>query len=251
LKNYETIIDDGASTSVAKKGDGMQRATMLAILQAYVDFRKERGEIGKTFVFFIDEAELHLHPSAQRKLKNALIDVSKSGDQVYINTHSSVLISDNEDNQRIFKVENNNKRTSFESIDEKEKGLIIYDLLGGSPSDLLLPKNFIIVEGRTDFIFLEKVIKRIYTDRFIPQIIFSEGDFETQERSFDAIGKLFAPLYLTGIYKDKLIILCDKPSAKRENNFKNSYPSLEKNNQLFVLNNCSLEEYYPDKWSVD
>lgn len=94
LKNFDTTIDDGIETKAAEKGDGMQRALMLAILQAYADFRKENEDVGKSFLFFIDEAELHLHPTAQRKLKNVLLDLAKGGDQVFINTHSSVLVAD-------------------------------------------------------------------------------------------------------------------------------------------------------------
>jgi len=32
-------------------------------------------------------------------------------------------------------------------VDKTEKPSIIFDLLGGSPSDILLPPNFLIVEG--------------------------------------------------------------------------------------------------------
>ncbi|MCB9748292.1 MAG: ATP-binding protein [Candidatus Omnitrophica bacterium] len=92
LKNFDTTVNDGIETTAAEKGDGMQRALMLAILQAYAEFRKEHEEIGKTFLFFIDEAELHLHPTGQRKLKNVLLELALQGDQVFINTHSSVLV---------------------------------------------------------------------------------------------------------------------------------------------------------------
>src|SRR5205814_832308 len=39
LKNFETSIDDGVHTDACEKGDGMQRALMLAIVQTYADFR--------------------------------------------------------------------------------------------------------------------------------------------------------------------------------------------------------------------
>jgi len=88
----------------------MQRALMLAIIQVYANFRREHGETSKYFLFFIDEGELHLHPSAQRKLKNALFDLASRGDQIFLNTHSSVLISDEADGQIIFKVEKVDKQ---------------------------------------------------------------------------------------------------------------------------------------------
>lgn len=138
LKNFDTHVDDGVETAVSNKGDGMQRALMLAIIQAYADYRKKDEDKGKSFIFLIDEAELHLHPKAQRKLKKALSDICEGGDQVFINTHSSVLITDNFEHQKIFKVEKTEKITAILPItDENERQNVIYDLLGGSPTDFL------------------------------------------------------------------------------------------------------------------
>jgi hypothetical protein len=57
LKNFETSINDGIDTSAEEKGDGMQRALMLAIIKTYSDYRREKDELGKRFLFLIDEAE--------------------------------------------------------------------------------------------------------------------------------------------------------------------------------------------------
>jgi len=84
LKNFETSINDGIETTAEEKGDGMQRALMLAIIKTYSDYRREKDELGKSFVFLIDEAELHLHPTAQRQLKEALILLAENGDQVFV-----------------------------------------------------------------------------------------------------------------------------------------------------------------------
>jgi len=59
----------------------MQRAVMLSIIQAYAEYRRENG-LENNFIFLIDEAELHLHPSAQRALKLALLDIANRGDQI-------------------------------------------------------------------------------------------------------------------------------------------------------------------------
>jgi len=103
LKSFDTVVDDGIETKAEDKGDGMQRAIMLAIIQAFADYRKEQSG-GGSFLFLIDEAELHLHPSAQRLLKKALIDICAT-DQVLVNTHSSVLVVENNEHQKIFKVQ--------------------------------------------------------------------------------------------------------------------------------------------------
>lgn len=252
LRSFDTTVDDGIETKAEDKGDGMQRAIMLSIIQAFADYRKEQTG-GGSFLFLIDEAELHLHPSAQRALKSALTDISKT-DQVLVNTHSSVLVVDSQDHQNVFKVEKNNKITEISKIDDVDKVNIVFDLLGGSPSDLLLPRNFLIVEGKSEFEFINRVIKRFYatTHKGI-KIIFAGGDLDEQEPSLLAVHKLFSPLAGSDnpIYKDKAVVLIDKPNGKQQskyNLFKQGYPYLFQNNQVFELTSETLEEYYPSAY---
>ncbi len=252
FKNFVTEVDDGIPTYAEEKGDGMQRAIMLAIIQAYAEFRKQKGE-GKTFLFLIDEAELHLHPSGQRALKKALQDIVSEGDQVIVNTHSSVLIVDDEE-QEIFKVEKAGGVTDIQRAPEEEKSQIIFELLGGSPADLLFPRNFLIVEGKSEFHFIKALIQRFYraTHKGI-HVVFSGGDITEQEGSLLGIHKVFTPLATCDnpIYKEKVVIICDKPNSKQEAKYKifrEGYPYLKEDDQIFVLPYCCLEEYYPAPW---
>ena len=160
LKNFQTRVDDGVETYAAEKGDGMQRALMLAIIQAYAEYRKGREDAGKSFLFFIDEAELHLHPTAQRKLKEVLLTLSADLDQVFINTHSSVFVADEHPSQKIYKVEKEESITSFKIVDSIDKPYVVFELLGGSPSDLLLPRNFLIAEGPSEVELLTRSEER-------------------------------------------------------------------------------------------
>lgn len=249
LKSFSTSIDDGVETSAEEKGDGMQRALMLAIIQAYAEYRKQNEDMGKSFLFFIDEAELHLHPTAQRNLKNVLYSLSQDTDQVFINTHSSVFVADDYPSQSILKVEKNNGETEIELTSEDEKPYIIFELLGGSPSDLLLPKNFIIVEGQSEYELLKRVIKRFYSDKPTIQIIKANGDIDQAERTINAIEKVFIPLG-TSIYKNRVVILLDLPSQQTQNgveNFKQTYRELVINNQLHILSHRDIEQIYPNQ----
>lgn len=249
LKNFETTVDDGIETLAEEKGDGMQRALMLAIIQAYADFRKKHEDLGKSFLFFIDEAELHLHPTAQRNLKNVLHLLSTHTDQVFINTHSSVFVADNYDSQSIFKVEKNIGATSILNVTDIEKPYVVYELLGGSPSDLLLPRNFLIVEGQSEFELLIRVIKRFYSEKHPIQIIKANGDIDQAERTINAIEKIFIPLGLS-IYKEKVILLLDHPSEQTKggvSNFLQTYKYLTTNNQFFQLSKRDIEQCYPDQ----
>ncbi len=249
LKNFETSIDDGVETSAEEKGDGMQRALMLAIIQSYSDFRKQNDDIGRSFIFFIDEAELHLHPTAQRNLKIVLHTLSQGTDQVFINTHSSVFVADNYPQQSLFKAEKTNGETHIELTTEFEKPYIVFELLGGSPSDLLLPRNFIIVEGQSEFEFFTRVIKRFYQDRPPIQIIKANGDIDQAERTINAVEKSFTPLN-SSIYQNRTIVLLDQPSQQTQGGvqqFQQNYPHLVTNNQLFILPVRDIEQYYPNQ----
>jgi putative ATP-dependent endonuclease of the OLD family len=247
LKRFDTTIDDGVETFAEEKGDGMQRALMLAIIQAYADFRKSQEDAGKSFIFFIDEAELHLHPMAQRKLKNVLLQLADKLDQVFINTHSSVFVADDHPKQSIFMVEKQDKATIVEPVSPHDKPYVVYELLGGSPQDLLLPRNFLIVEGKSEVELLSRVISRHYQDKPPIQLIPAHGDTDQVERTINAIEKVFTPLNAS-LYASKAVILCDKPSAERQAGVKDfliRHKVENENKQIKFLPVPAIEEYYP------
>lgn len=251
LKSFETSIDDGIETSAEEKGDGMQRALMLAILKTYSDHRRESDELGKRFLFLIDEAELHLHPTAQRQLKLALMDLVKNGDQVFINTHSSVLVTDDESDQTLWRVEKVDGATGINSVDARDKSELVYELLGGSPADLLFPRNFLVVEGASEDILLSHVVRRFYPDKPQTKVIRAEGDHTRQKRSMDSINTALVPLSQTPVYRDRLIVMFDKPMPDRKKDFDtfmSAYAAFEKNDQFIISDTYSLEESYPAPW---
>jgi len=245
LKNFEVDVDDGHMTPASDKGDGMQRALMLAIFQTYAEHRRESEGI-KNFLFLIDEAELHLHPTAQRNLKKALLELAIGGDQVLITTHSSVLIADDSDLQTVLRVQKSDKKTDVETVIEGLKKDVVYDLLGGSPADLLLPANFLIVEGSSDRDFLSRVIDRHYHNEKNIQVIPVWGDIEKIDRVFEKLSETFAPLNAT-LYSERVIIMLDKISKDKENaykEFRKKYSNV-KDEQIIELPVSSIEEYYP------
>ena len=251
LKNFETSIDDGIETTATEKGDGMQRALMLAIIKTYSDYRRDKDELGKKFLFLIDEAELHLHPTAQRQLKDALLMLATNGDQVFVNTHSSVLVAEDHDQQQLFKVHKIAKSSQIKPITATDKPHVVYELLGGSPADLLFPNNFLIVEGRTEFELLRRVITRHYHNQPRLQIIIAGSDTVKQRRSMDAINTAFTPLNQTPVYRNCLVLLCDKPNASQQKEyekFRGAYPNLKDEDQIFIQTTGAIEEAYPFPW---
>jgi putative ATP-dependent endonuclease of the OLD family len=259
LKNFDVNLDDGVHTKASDKGDGLQRALMLAIIQTFAQYRRKNNGI-KNFIFIIDEAELHLHPLAQRKLKSTLIELADGVDQVLISAHSSVFLSGfQNDNASNFQVYKENHETSITKILESNKPYVIFDLLGGSPSDLLLPRNFLIVEGVSDKEFIDLVIKKYYSDKPSIHILFARGDGAKIQQNYDRIHQTYLPVTIYNnkneepIYKYKAIILCDKPnkdSISKYNELLKLHPWLEKNNLIYLLAHESLEQSYPAQWSL-
>jgi putative ATP-dependent endonuclease of OLD family len=94
IKMGDIELDDGVKTGKGEKGDGMQRALALALIQVYaksLTAHPEREDILKPLFFFIDEPETFLHPRAQSSLVAALDKISKSN-QIFITTHSPYLL---------------------------------------------------------------------------------------------------------------------------------------------------------------
>lgn len=95
FKNSTIEIDDGIKTPMHEKGNGMQRAVALALLQVYAEELTKNPNLSeppKPFFLFIDEPEICLHPNGQEKLLSALIEISKTK-QIFLTTHSPYFLA--------------------------------------------------------------------------------------------------------------------------------------------------------------
>lgn len=94
LKTGDIILsENGIETKSFEKGNGMQRALALSLIQVYADLETSNNDetTSKPLFFLIDEPETFLHPYAQSKLLNALEKISKSS-QIFLSTHSPYLL---------------------------------------------------------------------------------------------------------------------------------------------------------------
>jgi len=174
---------------------------------------------------------------------------------VLVNTHSSVFVVDDDKCQKIFKVEKCGGITNIDEVSGGDKMSVVYELLGGNPADLLLPRNFFIVEGKSDEQFLINLIKRFYIDKPPIQIVYAEGNLAKQCKSMEAINKIYIPIGVTSsIYRDRLVILIDKPCIDKEKDklkFLSDNSNLTSKNQFYELPVDALEKYYPKTWKKD
>lgn len=94
-------LDDGLKTLAERKGHGLQRAVIFALLRAWAKAVRPTAEEGaeaprkasECAYFAIEEPELFLHPHAQRQLFQALKDLAASAEhQVFLCTHSTHFV---------------------------------------------------------------------------------------------------------------------------------------------------------------
>lgn len=80
--------EQGTKTDISEKGNGLQRALALAIIQIYSKMENKNDNMQ----YLIDEPEIYLHPNAQDKLMESLVNLSNDGNQIFITTHSPYIL---------------------------------------------------------------------------------------------------------------------------------------------------------------
>lgn len=88
---YKTVLEDkdvpGREIDILSCGTGLQSMVILSILQTYIKLKKDDD-----FILLIEEPEVYLHPSLQRKMITTLLKISELN-QIILTTHSPIIIS--------------------------------------------------------------------------------------------------------------------------------------------------------------
>jgi len=99
-------------------------------------------------VFLLEEPELHLHPALQRKLIQRLCANVK---QLILSTHSATVVNEIQtQGGRVFRTENDQKRSSVQFVNTKAELLTTLTSIGVSPGDILQAHKVLWVEGPND-----------------------------------------------------------------------------------------------------
>lgn len=155
-------------------GTGEQQILLMAFVKAYMEvFTSE------SFVLIIEEPEAHLHPLAQKWLKEYIVEMCSAGIQAVVSTHSTDFIDAEylDGLVRVYKMGDITK-----AIQLTKENLCKFCVESGVPANKISPKNIIdfyntrlfsdqlkgmfaetvvLVEGATEFFALPVYLKRI------------------------------------------------------------------------------------------
>jgi len=194
-------VDDGVSTDINRKGHGLQRSLIFALVKSWAKLSNNNlddtvlsgtvRKASKSTYFIFEEPELYLHPQAQRDLYSSLKKLSEGQSQVLISTHSSSFV-DLETYKSICILHKNSIEEGtrhlqcttelFEGVDEKKQFNLTY-WLNPDRGELFFAKKIILVEGPT-----EKTV--------IPYLAKKKNIFRYDYTLIDCGGKSKIPLYM-------------------------------------------------------
>ena len=204
--NASVWINDGTRTDIARKGHGLQRAVTIALiqliakrqLQSNQDSETTNRKVSKSRYFIFEEPELYLHPQAQRSLFDSFVELSTSGNQVILCTHSSNLISiDKYKSIYIIKKENEQygskvtqcEEDLFDGNQKNEWNLSYW--INPDRGELFFAEKVILVEGQTDKVILPALASKL-------------GVFKHSYTVIDCGSKQNIPLYIKLMNKFKI-----------------------------------------------
>lgn len=207
--NTSVWVDDGKKTDISRKGHGLQRSLIFALIKSWAAYLKTERETkaeeeevaaevtvtskrkaSDSTYFFFEEPELYLHPQAQKELYASLKELSLSSNQIVLSTHSASFL-DLEDYKSICIVNKANVATGskvrqftteiFEGDDKTNFNLVYW--INPERSELFFANKVILVEGATD-----KTI--------IPRLAKAAGHFKYEYTVIECGGKDSIKLYI-------------------------------------------------------
>jgi hypothetical protein len=170
----------------------------------------------------IDEPELGLSPRIQETFSQLLGNQAARREwfphlqHVFIATHSHLFLTrrDVTDN---FVVAKDGSRFALRAVQNlSEFHRLQFNLLGNSLEALFLPAAIVVVEGKTDFEFIDRVVRLKYPDRRIT-VVPAHGDGEVK-RVVAGLRRAFGDLQLSPM-RGRLFVALDsvhQPGLKAE-----------------------------------
>ena len=151
---YTKILDKSTNieSDILNCGTGYQSMIILSILEAYVKLAQKRTE----YILIIEEPEVYLHPSLQRKMIDTLLMISLNN-QVVFSSQSPITVGKMERHQ-IKLVKRDSGEAKLFDITVSE----VIEELGIRADDILVNKGIVFVEGKDDKAVIECILNKIH-----------------------------------------------------------------------------------------
>jgi len=224
---------DGESLAYGSTGTRL----LLTLLGTCFDERFDR--------LFIDEPELGLSPKIQSIIGLFFSDLDKRAKymphlkSVYIATHSHLFL-DRSDIRNNFIVEKQDKSihaTNVSSVSQFHQ--LQFNLLGNDLESIFMPSAIVIVEGKTDQMFLRHVFSLKLSDRKIT-VVLGGSDGET-EKKLHTLREAFGDLRRSP-YHDRTFVLLDARNSVKRNRIIEM--GIDEKN-VWTWSKNGIEFYYP------
>lgn len=226
---------DGQNVSIGSTGTRL----LLTILGMCFDKRFK--------ILLIDEPELGLSPRVQNTLSNFFQDQEERKkyfphlEEIYLATHSHIFLSrkDIQDNFAI--VRNKNCVSIDQIIDIYSFNNLQFNLLGNDLNLMFLPSAIIIVEGPTDQIYIERIVRTRFPGRRIT-VFNTQGDGGIPRRVRDmseTLGSLSSSPFC-----ERLFVVLDSTHTRSEIEKLKRQGVMEDNIIIWSAN--GIEYFYPE-----
>ena len=224
--------EDNIEYDVDELGDGEKEIIIMAFIKAYLQLT-----LDENIVLIIEEPEKHLHPLAQKWLKEFIIQLCKTGIQVVISTHSTSFIDVKylDGLVRVYKEggETKTRQLSSEQLYDFciSSGVTRAEVTKERILDYYETKIF---SDQLNGLFAEKVIfVEGFTEYFALPVYFNKINYSLPVNGIEMVvarGKEAIPL-MVRIYKAygyKYFIICDLDNnlEKTNNTFKGILPTM-------------------------
>lgn len=182
-KSVEIWLDDGTSTPLSQKGDGIKSLVAIALAKAAAE-----GSAGnRNLILVIEEPEAHLHSGAVHSLRALLEDIAKVR-QVIISTHEPALVRRDQVSTNILIEKNKAKPAS--KLDEIRRVLGVQ-----LTENLVSPELVVLVEGPNDASLLKNYVsatdnqlhKLIKSERLVFRALHGAGNLHHQLRFYQGL----------------------------------------------------------------
>jgi predicted ATP-dependent endonuclease of OLD family len=223
---------------ITQHGSGAR--TLLTILAALVHPRINP--------VIIDEPENSLEPLAQKLLRDKLLEYGKRK-TIIVATHSHLFL-----NRKAGQLSHNFRVTKEDGVsqvaplhDERDLQEVVFTLLGNSVEDLFLPTNYLIVEGPSDQVIVQKVLELVDQTDKVVQVV-SAGGITNVANKFSAVCEQALPLVMgTSPYKSRVTCLIDK-CDESDGGQARAVTELKRElgDRLLELDDPTIEEYMHD-----